>query len=204
MSFLSKFGKPPLPRTLQDYFEKLFGTGGHDHDGDNSPLIGKLVLQEDTPVNAVAADGTITFTGTVSDGEVVSIGDDTYEFDTGDGVADGNITVDVSGDQTASAAAAALNTAINGNATEDVSSAEGDGDTVDVTYDTKGAVGNEIDTTTDASNASWGDSTLTGGVDGTIGEKYETRVDGSYLYIAVDDNTTADTNWRRVDLSSAY
>lgn len=183
--------------------------GGHNHDieienAKQEVLEQVAKLSGDTPVNAVSADGTITFTGTVSDGELVTIGDDVYEFDTGDGVAEGNILVDVSGGQTASDAVTALNTAINANATEDVTSEEGTGDTVDVTYSIKGTVGNDIETTTDVDNGSWGDGTLTGGVDGTVGEKFELKADDDYLYIAVEENTINDTNWRRIDLGSAY
>jgi hypothetical protein len=45
---------------------------------------------------------------------------------------------------------------------------------------------------------------LEGGVDGTVGTKGDCYADDTYLYIAKDDNTTADSNWRRIDLGSAY
>ena len=44
----------------------------------------------------------------------------------------------------------------------------------------------------------------TGGVDGTVASKGQMFADSDYLYIAVDANTSADTNWHRVDLGSAY
>jgi hypothetical protein len=63
------------------------------------------LLSEDTPVNAVAATGTLTLTGVVVDGETVTIGDDVYEFDTHatETVTAGHIAVDVSGGSTVQA-----------------------------------------------------------------------------------------------------
>jgi hypothetical protein len=63
------------------------------------------LLTEDTPVNAVAATGTLTLTGVVVDGETVTIGDDVYEFDTHatETVTSGHIAVDVSGGSTVAA-----------------------------------------------------------------------------------------------------
>lgn len=50
-----------------------------------------------TPINAVAAHGTLTLTGVVVDGETVTIGDDVYEFVTDDAqsVVAGHIPVDI-------------------------------------------------------------------------------------------------------------
>ena len=39
-----------------------------------------LTVSEDTPVNAVAAQGTLTILGVVIDGETFTIGEDVYEF----------------------------------------------------------------------------------------------------------------------------
>jgi len=168
-------------------------------------FLGKTIsLPTKTPVNAVAATGTLTFSGTVSDGEVVVIGDDTYEFDTDASVTEGNILVDVSGGATASDAVTALVAAITASATEPVSGADGDGDTVVITADVKGTAANSIATTTDAANGSWAEATLTGGIDGTVGVQWEIAVDASYLYIAVAANTIADANWRRISLGTAY
>lgn len=170
------------------------------------PLADEETDNQGVPQNAQKATGTITFSDTVSDGETVTIGSDIYEFDTGDGLNDGdNISVDVSGGQTASDASSALATAINNNATEDVSATDQTG-SVDVICDTPGAQGNDISTSTDASNGSWGDTSLTGGQDGTVTEGVELRVDptNEELYVAVDENTATGTtgqNWYKLSLT---
>lgn len=168
-----------------------------------------IAFTASAPVNAVAAVGTLTFSGAVSDTETVTIGDDVYEFDT-DAVAaitEGNIRVDVSGGATAAAAVTALVAAIGSE--RGYTAADGAGDTVVVTYGTKGTVGNAIAVATTCAAGSWGAGVTTlgdttAGVDGTVGVKGQMYADASYLYFAVDANTTADTNWRRVSLGSAY
>lgn len=45
---------------------------------------------------------------------------------------------------------------------------------------------------------------LISGVDGTIATAGEVRFDGTYLYVAIADNSPADQNWRRVALGSAF
>lgn len=42
---------------------------------------------------------------------------------------------------------------------------------------------------------------LDNGADGTVGSQWEIRVDDSYIYIAVDDNTVADANWKKVAIA---
>jgi hypothetical protein len=279
------------------------------------------ILIEGTPVNAVAATGTLTLTDVATDDETVTIGTDVYEFaaDAAQTVTSGNIAVDITSYTTASSgtltvdtqptsgdtmtigtkeytfvpdgtanadgkisigtdlptAQAAIVAAINGtdsvntahplvsasafaandctitaliggtagdtiattetfsaesnvfaavvlgsgadcsaanavtalvaaDAGTDYTLADGAGDTVTVTADTKGVVGNAIDTLTDMANASFAEATLTGGVDGTVSEAWIPQVDASFLYIPVAANTIADANWRRIDLGSAY
>lgn len=89
-------------------------------------------------------------------------------------------------------------------ATEAVTLADGAGDTVTVTADTAGVAGNSIATTETMSSGAFGAATLENGVDGTVGSQWETYVDADYLYVAVDANTIADNNWRRISLGSAY
>ena len=107
------------------------------------------------------ATGTLTFIGTVSDEETVTIGTDVYEFDTDavETITAGHIRVDVSGGATASDAVTALVSAIGSG--RDYSATDGVDDTVVVTYDIAGSSG-EISTTTTCSNASWGASYLLG------------------------------------------
>lgn len=62
------------------------------------------ILQEGTPVNAVAATGTLTLSDVALDAETVTIGDDTYEFaaDADQSITSGNIAVDITSYATAS------------------------------------------------------------------------------------------------------
>lgn len=173
-------------------------------------FIDSFKLTEGTPVNAVAAIGTLTFSDAVTDAEVVVIGDETYEFDTDAEatITEGNIRVDVSGGATAANAVTALVAAISDD--KDYSAADGAGDTVVVTYGTSGIVGNAVEVSTTCAAGSWGSEVTTlgdttAGVDGTVvdsrGFWYE---DDDYLYCTTDANTTADANWKRIAKGSAY
>lgn len=64
----------------------------------------EYMLQAGTPVNAVAAQGTLTLSGVVIDGETVTIDTDTYEFaaDAAQTVTAGNTAVDITSFTTAS------------------------------------------------------------------------------------------------------
>jgi len=169
-------------------------------------LITNLKLTTGSPVNAVNAYATLTFTGSVSDTETITIGADVYEFDTGGGVTEGHIAVDVSGGATAPAAVTALVSAITASATEPVSAVDGEGDTVVVTADVAGITAESILVSKSCTNASWGaDTHLENGVDGTViaGEGIWFK-DSSYIYYATTANTVADKNWRRIALGSAY
>jgi len=161
-------------------------------------------VSKGTPVNAAAASGTLTFTDAVADGELVVIGDSTYEFDTNSDVTEGHIAVDVSGGATAADAVAALLAAIAADELSEVSAAEGTGTAIVVTAAVKGAAANAIATTTTCANGTWGKDTLEGGVNGTEGLQGDMYVDESYLYVASADNSITDTNWRRISLGAAY
>lgn len=52
------------------------------------------------------------------------------------------------------------------------------------------------------SGASFASTTMIGGVDGTVGAKGEHRFDSGFLYIAIDTNTSADANWRKIPLTT--
>lgn len=100
----------------------------------------------------------------------------------------------------------ALVTAISGDASAVVTAVDGAGDTVVVTAITAGAAGNSIVSTDTLANGSWGAGVLGGGVDGTVGEPWEQRVDASYLYQvnSASGNSISGKNWRRISLSTAY
>lgn len=191
---------------LREFFEDIFdGTTALEGLSvqDNKPT-NPISFVTSAPVNAVAATGTLTFTGAVSDGETVTIGDDVYEFDTDASVTSGNILVDVSGGATASDAVTALVAAITASDTQGVGAADGTGDTVDLTADTKGTAANSIATTETCANGSFGAATLENGVDSTTAVKGQMYVDASYLYVSIAASTVSTTNWRRVTLGSAY
>ncbi len=74
-----------------------------------------------------------------------------------------------------------------------------------VEYITAGVIGNdEVDLSDTLTDGAWGDTTLQGGVNGTVGSQGQQYVGSAYLYTAIEDNTIADKNWRRVSLGSVY
>ena len=70
----------------------------------------------------------------------------------------------------------------------------------------KGEIGNSTAVAETLADGSWaaGATALSGGVNGTVGNQWDIAVDTSYIYVAIAANTTADANWRRVALGSAY
>lgn len=104
-------------------------------------------------------------------------------------------------------AVTALVAAITSDDTQGVGAADGAGDTVVLTADTKGVLGNAIATTETMAYGAFDAVTLgttTAGVDGTQGRAGEECYDSSYHYICVAVNTIVDRNWRRISLGSAY
>jgi CheY-specific phosphatase CheX len=96
--------------------------------------------------------------------------------------------------------------AITTSDTQGVGAADGAGDTVDMTADTAGVVGNAIIIGETMVNGAFagGAVLLTGGVDGTVGLVREERQDATYRYVTVAANTISDKNWRRITLGAAY
>lgn len=126
----------------------------------------------------------------------------TSESNVFDGETLGTTTAGV--DCTATNAVADLVAAVNLNDTVGVT-ASSDGDTVIVTADTAGVIGNVITVTENLTNAEFDEETLVGGVDGTVTESTGILfADESYVYYAIAPNTIADKNWRRIALGSAY
>lgn len=109
-------------------------------------------------------------------------------------------------DSLAPSAITALVAAITASDTQGVGAVDGDGDTVVLTADVAGIVGNAIIIGEDTINGVFtgGAVKLAGGVDGTVGTVLETKVDASYFYVCVADNTTAGSNWRRISVGSVY
>jgi phage tail sheath gpL-like len=103
-------------------------------------------------------------------------------------------------------AADALVDAITNNDTQGVSATDSGGGDVTLAAKVSGADGNGITLATTMANGTFdgGATALSGGKDGTIGLEGEQRFDSDWLYICTADNTTAGTNWRRIDIGSAY
>ena len=86
----------------------------------------------------------------------------------------------------------------------DVTAAAGAGDTMNVTALVKGVAGNSIAKAETSDGLDW-DGTgavLTGGVNGTVGTAGEFRMDASYIYSLLADNTISDANWERTARAS--
>lgn len=81
-----------------------------------------------------------------------------------------------------------------------------DASTMTATNLIKGAIGNSTAIAETLADGSWAGAAtfLGGGVDGTAGSQWEVFVDASYLYVAIAAQTSADQNWRRVSLGTAY
>jgi len=174
------------------------------------------VLAEKTPVNAVAATGTLTVAGggnKILDGDTITIGTKTYTFKAALTPTEGQVLIGA----TDTSALLNLKNAINHTGTPDtdykcaavhptVAGTSSNATTLVVTAKTKGVAGNAIATTdTEAgTDKAWGAATLAGGVDGTVGIENELCADGSYLYHTIVENTISDANWRRISLGSAF
>lgn len=128
---------------------------------------------------AVAAQGTLTFTGQPADAETVVIGGQTYTWETAAiDVAD-EVAVGADVAESISNLVSAINTGASGSGTiwgagttqnSDVTARKGPGDTLIVTARTPGTAANSVGTTETMANASWGAATLEGGLnDGDAG-----------------------------------
>jgi hypothetical protein len=115
-------------------------------------------------------------------------------------------TLTLGADCTAANAIIALVAAITANDTQGATGTDGDGDTLVLTADVAGIVGNAIVIGETMANATFtaGATHLSGGIDGTVAEGTKFMMDESYLYICLNGNTTAGTNWRRILIGNAY
>lgn len=131
--------------------------------------------------------------------------DTTHTFDAVTNVF-GADTLSGGADCTAANAITALVAAITASDTQGVGAADGTGDTLVLTADVKGAAGNDIAIGVAMANGSFTEDAevLSRGVDGTIANRGDIKLDDTYVYIAIDDNTIIDANWRRVALGNAY
>lgn len=164
-----------------------------------------------TPVNSVAARGTLTLiagTGsTILNNKVVTVGGKTYTFKTTLGTTEGNVLIGA----TDTTALANLLAAINHTGTPNtdyycaavnplVTGISSNATTLIVEYKTKGIVGNSSACTTNIAGA-WDETTLgttVAGVDGTIGYLTTIYQDVDNVYFTLG-NTISDANWYMVE-----
>jgi len=118
----------------------------------------------------------------------------------------GAVTLGSGADCIAANAITALVAAITASDTQGVGAVDGAGDTVDLTADVAGVIGNAIIIGETMTNGAFtaGALLLTGGIDGTVGVAGQGMADATYLYKLVADNTTSGKNWRRISLGTAY
>lgn len=109
-------------------------------------------------------------------------------------------------DCAAADAVTALVNAITDNDTQGVGAADGIGNTVVLTADVGGVIGNDIIIGTTLVYGTFTDGAvkLSGGVDGTVGSEGEPLIDSQYLYICAADNTINGKNWHRISLGSPF
>ena len=115
-------------------------------------------------------------------------------------------TLQTGEDCSATDAVTALVAAITASDTQGVGAVDGEGDTIELTSDIAGVIGNGIAIDEDMANGAFagGAVALSGGVDGTIGSDGETMKDATYLYISILENTISNKNWRRHAHGAAY
>jgi phage tail sheath gpL-like len=150
------------------------------------------LLTQKTPVsNAIAATGTVVFSGTPVADETLTIGTDVYTFKSSRSLAF-EVTINANN----STQGDNLDTAIAADAT-DYTSSNTTG-TVTITAAVGGTAGNSIALAEAATGTAVSGAALTGGVDTSPGVLGEICSDDSYLYCYTS------TGWRRVSLGSAY
>lgn len=177
------------------------------------------VIPEVTPTLPEAADGTVTVAvDNVQDGDEITIGGITYTWKTALSEAEDAVPYEVLIGASNSTAAANLQKAITAGATAGTNYSTGtvehplvtatvNDNVVTVTAKTKGVVGNAIEwafTPADAetSNVTLApEAALDGGVDGTVAPKGAVTFAAGKIYVSVDTSTTAESNWKSVNLT---
>ena len=103
-------------------------------------------------------------------------------------------------------AVTALVARITSEDTQGVGAVDATGGVITLTADIAGVIGNAIILAETLVNGVFAaDAVLmSGGIDGTVGFIGQRMVDSGYEYRCTATNTTADKNWRRISLGSAY
>ena len=100
----------------------------------------------------------------------------------------------------------ALMAAITASDTQGIGATSAAGTTILLTADVAGIDGNGITLEKQMANANFvaDATTLSGGVDGTVGPALKLLADATYLYFTLAGNTITGKNWRRMALGTAY
>ena len=129
-----------------------------------APMIGSTVDDVSNIQDNVQATGTLTFTGASAVNNIVNISTETYTFTNG---TSGAFNVDVGSDAgNATYSTSQLVAEITANSTL-VTAVDNADDSLTVTSVLTGTTGNAYGTTDNLTNAAWGSTTLTGGIDGS-------------------------------------
>lgn len=158
---------------------------------------------------AAAAARVLTFSGTATDTQTVTIGARVYTFKTALSGAANEVLIGANLTASRDNLVAAINGAAGAGTTygtgtvahADVSAAPSSTDALTATAKAKGTAGNAIATTETLTNAAWAGATLTGGVDPTAAEfttALETvaNVTGNVGAVRVSANEVLFLNWR--------
>lgn len=162
------------------------------------PPVSKVILPGFVPVNAVAANGVVTFTGTPVANETLTVGIIIFTFKATRVLA-GEVAIDANN----TTQAANLVTAIN--ADQPLTSATNVAGVVTVTAATKGVAGNNIvlsETATGCAVTGITAGKIDGGVNGTVGAKNEMSYANGFLFCCSAANDISDANWKKVQLNT--
>lgn len=170
----------------------------------NKSINALIVVGTAAPVNGVASVGTLTSDATApSNGDTVTIGGLVYTYQTTLTNVARNVLIGAS----AAAALDNLKSAVNATAGSGTTyaaltvvhptiEATTNTDTTQVlAARTKGTVGNALATVEASTHLSFGAATLTGGVDGTLGQAEVFVYYGGYMYFTPTRMTTSTATW---------
>lgn len=175
-----------------------------------------LIIPSGTAVNAVAASKVLTVSGLPTSGHTVTIGTTVYtwvdELTTDPETVPFEVLIGIDAEEcidnlvlaiTAYSESEGTNFSEGTTEHEDVSAVKASSSTMTVTAKVSGVLGNSIALAENDTNTSWASSAthLTGGIDGALGSANQILADGDYIYIATDDNSISDANWKKVSIS---
>lgn len=166
------------------------------------------------PVNAVAASNIVTSNNTnVSNLDTVTVNGKIYTFKTTMTATEGEIHIGADADASLLNLARAINNS-GGTPVTDYqvaaahptvsSSATVTSHTITLTALTKGTVGNALTLAEVAVTLTITGAVFAGGINGTVARRGKGYEDGTYVYLAISNNTISDANWRRIALGAVF